>query len=60
MLGGATRYMNPRDNANLHDSEKMSGFQRGRSGSRHWLERRNSRFRFAHRRERFINRCCGS
>lgn len=45
MFGGATRYMNLRDNTNLHDREKMSGFQRGRSGSRPCLERRNSRFR---------------
>jgi hypothetical protein len=52
--------MNLRANTTLHDREKMSGFQRGRSGSRPCLERRNSRFRFAHPRERFINRRCGS
>ncbi len=59
MLGGATQYVTLYADMHLRDSGKLSGFQRG-SGSRHCLERHNSRVRFAHRRERFINRCCGS
>jgi IS5 family transposase len=59
MLGDATHHGKFYGDGNLHGSETVSGFRRGVVRAT-ILHRRNSRIRFSHGRERFINRGCGS